>query len=177
LGAKGNFSVKNGITVDLGGGSTEILAFRRNNVIHSVSLPFGCLTLFHEFFENGKNDWDGCRRLIWDHLKKAAPPLPGNSILLSGGSAKAILKYKNFLENKHSFSLGIKQIKKVERHFNNGKEEEKKSMEEILKDRFRLIPPAVSVFSQIIRFYGKEQVLVSRCGVREGCLYHYLQKK
>ena len=60
LGARGSFPVKAGISVDLGGGSTELLAFRKNNVLKSVSLPFGCLTLYNTFFENGKNDYQGC---------------------------------------------------------------------------------------------------------------------
>ena len=39
LGARGSFPVKAGISVDLGGGSTELLAFRKNTVLKSVSLP------------------------------------------------------------------------------------------------------------------------------------------
>ncbi|MBR2615704.1 MAG: hypothetical protein IKC69_03405 [Clostridia bacterium] len=95
LGARGSFPVKAGISVDLGGGSTELLSFRKNHVVESVSLPFGCLTLYQAFFEGEKRDYEGCYRLIDEHLKKSAPPLIGNSLLLSGGSAKALLRYKN----------------------------------------------------------------------------------
>ncbi len=177
LGAKGSASVKNGISVDLGGGSTELLSFRKTKVLEAASLPFGCLTLYHTFFENGKNDMVGCRALIREHLKTMAPKSCGNTILLSGGSAKALLRYKNILENKKNFTLDKKHFQKIEEHFSFGNEKERKKIEEILKDRFRLVPPALAVFSEIMDFYGKEHVLVCRSGVREGCLWHYLNKK
>ncbi len=177
LGAKGSVSSKAGISVDLGGGSTEILSYQKNKVLNAVSLPFGCLTLYHAFFENGKNDMKACEEFILKHLKEMAPPAFGNSILLSGGSAKAVLRYKNMVENKKSFTIGTAQFQKIINHFENGEKKERDRIEAILKDRFRLIPPAVAVFSQIAKFYGKEQVFVCRSGVREGCLFHHLQKK
>ncbi len=177
LGARGCYPVKGGISVDLGGGSTEILSFRKDKVIQSVSLPFGCLTLYQKYFCNGSFDFEGCNDFIKEQLKIYAPKMMGNSILLSGGSAKAVLKYKNYLENKKSFTLGTKQMRRVKNHFENGPKEERAKIESVLKDRFRLIPPAVSVFSQITRFYEKDQVFVCRSGVREGCLFYMLQKK
>ncbi|MBR4288368.1 MAG: hypothetical protein IKT50_02910 [Clostridia bacterium] len=177
LGARGSCPVKGGVSVDLGGGSTEILSFRKEKVIQSVSLPFGCLTLYQMFFSNGKSDYGGCCAFIREQLQKLAPKMAGNSVLISGGSAKAVLKYKNFLENKKNFTLGTKQMRRVKNHFENGKTEEKLKIESVLKDRFRLIPPAVAVFSQIAHFYEKDQVFVCRSGVREGCLFYTLQKE
>ncbi len=177
LGAKGSASVKGGISVDLGGGSTEILSFRKTKVLSSTSLPFGCLTLYEMFFENGKNDMEGCRAFVKKHLKRAAPRCFGQSLLLSGGSAKAVLRYKNILDNKKNFTLQKDHFEKVEKHFFEGNEKQKQKIEEILKDRFRLIPPAVAVFSEIAKFYRKEQVLICKSGVREGCLWYHLNKK
>ena len=176
LGARGCVSAKAGISVDLGGGSTELLAFNGNRVVGSVSLPFGCLTLYHAFFEKAELDSNGCEELIRKHLDEMAPSLPGNTILLSGGSAKAVLRYKNVLENKKNCTLTDEHFREVIEHFYHGDENEKAKIEEILKDRFRLIPPAVAVFTQIMKYYGKDRVLVCRSGVREGCLYHYLEK-
>ena len=175
LGAKGCVSAKSGISVDLGGGSTELLAFSGNKVVGSVSLPFGCLTLYHSFFEN-KNDVAACEELIQKHLKEMAPALPGNTILLSGGSAKAVLRYKNILENKKNCTLTDEHFAQVAEHFYHGDPAQQQKIEDVLRDRFRLIPPAVAVFTQIMKHYEKDRVLVCRSGVREGCLFHYLEK-
>lgn len=177
LGARGSNPVRGGVSVDLGGGSTEILSFCKDRVIESVSLPFGCLTLYQLFFFDGKSNYDSCCSFVREHLQTLAPKMTGNSILLSGGSAKAVLKYKNFLENKKSFTIGTKQMRRVNAHFENGKAEEKLKIEAVLKDRFQLIPPAVAVFSELARFYQKDQIFVCRSGVREGCLYYMLQQK
>ncbi len=176
LGAKGCISARSGISVDLGGGSTELLAFVGNRVVGSVSLPFGCLTLYHAFFEDEPHKTRECEAFIRKYLEEMAPELPGNTILLSGGSAKALLRYKNILENKKNCTLTDEHFTLVSNHFYDGDAGEKKKIEEILRDRFRLVPPAAAVFSQIMKFYGKDRVLVCRSGVREGCLYHYLEK-
>ncbi|MBR2615703.1 MAG: hypothetical protein IKC69_03400 [Clostridia bacterium] len=65
-------------------------------------------------------------------------------------------------------------MRRVRVHYEMGLQEERDKIEGILKDRFRLIPPAVAVFSRIARHYGKDQFFICRCGVREGCLYHKL---
>ncbi|MBQ3076008.1 MAG: hypothetical protein IJC26_08055 [Clostridia bacterium] len=176
LGARGCVSAKAGISVDLGGGSTELLAFAGNKVVGSVSLPFGCLTLYHAYFEGEAQNPLGCEELIQRHLSEAAPDLPGNTILLSGGSAKAVLRYKNILENKKNCTLTDLHFKEVIDHFYNGDPTEKRKIEDVLKDRYRLIPPAVAVFTRIMKHYGKDRVLVCRSGVREGRLFHYLEK-
>ena len=176
LGARGCVSAKAGVSVDLGGGSTELLAFVGNRVVGSVSLPFGCLTLYHAYFEKEPHKTEECEKFIRKHLEEMAPDLPGENILLSGGSAKALLRYKNILENKKNCSLTSEHFSLVSEHFYHGAEDEKKKIEEILRDRFRLIPPAAAVFSQIMKYYGKDRVLVCRSGVREGCLYHRLEK-
>ena len=176
LGARGCVSAKAGISVDLGGGSTELLAFVGNQVVGSVSLPFGCLTLYHAYFEEETHKTEECEKFIQNYLAEMAPKLPGNTILLSGGSAKALLRYKNILENKKNCTLTGDHFDLVKNHFYNGDPTEKNKIESILKDRFRLVPPAAAVFSQIMKFYGKDRVLVCRSGVREGCLYHHLEK-
>ncbi len=176
LGARGAVSAKSGISVDLGGGSTELLAFVGNKVVGSVSLPFGCLTLYQAYFDTQHHKTALCEEFIQKHLAEKAPQLPGNTILLSGGSAKALLHYKNFLENKKNCTLTQEHFSKISEHFYHGNLGERKKIEEILKDRFRLIPPAAAVFTQIMKYYDKDRVLVCRSGVREGCLYHYLEK-
>lgn len=176
LGARESVRAHAGISVDLGGGSTELLSFRNKNVLQSVSLPFGCITLYHRFFDQSY-DYNACCRFIRRYLEAEAPPLSGNSILLSGGSAKALLKYKNMLEDKKSFTLGIRQFRRIRWHFRNGDEAVREKISLVLKDRYRLVPPALAVFSQIADFYQMPQVMVCRSGVREGCLIHHLQKK
>lgn len=176
LGATGSVKARAGVSVDLGGGSTELLSFRKNRIEKAVSLPFGCITLYHRFFD-GQYDYEGCCRLIREHLEQSAPRLNGNSIILSGGSAKAVLRYKNVLEDKKCFTVGTRQFRRIEHHWRRGDAAVREKMEAILKDRFRLIPPAVAVFSQIADFYGKDQLFISKSGVREGCLLNHLQKK
>ncbi|MBQ3865860.1 MAG: hypothetical protein II776_03080 [Clostridia bacterium] len=176
LGVLGHRGSLSGVAVDLGGGSTEILSFRHRSVLKGVSLPMGCLTLFEKYFASGQNRMVECRGEIREKLADA-PRLEGNTILFSGGSAKALLRYKNLLENKNNSHITRRQMEKVLWHFDHGRPEEKARAEEILQDRYKLVPPAVAVFTEILAHYKKEQVTVCRSGVREGRLQAYLMEK
>ncbi len=176
LGARGSLHANAGIVVDLGGGSTEIISFRKNQTEKAISLPFGCLTLYQQYFSDGIDRYGSCCNEIRRLINEYCPPTSGNSILLTGGSAKAVLKYKSILEDKKSNTIGIRQLKRIHHHYRSGKECERKRIASILKDRYRLVPAAVAVFSQILSFYKKEQVFVCRSGVREGYLCRYLEK-
>lgn len=58
----GNYAVrhtmdfKKGITVDIGGGSTEIVLFTQEKRLETVSLPFGAVTLKEKFFAEASHN-------------------------------------------------------------------------------------------------------------------------
>lgn len=173
LGARGYHHYKSGFVVDLGGGSTEILSFRGKKVLKCVSLPFGCLTLTRTFFTDGA-DYEGCRSYIDALLKKNAPRPGGRELLLTGGSAKAVLKYKNTLSGKKNAAIPAKALKEIRENFAAPDSPEKQKLRETLKERFTLVPAAVTVFSAIAEFYRKDSMTVCKCGVREGYLSYHL---
>ncbi len=175
LGARGKHAPASGAVVDLGGGSTEILTFYGDKVLKSVSLPFGCLTLYSAYFADGKKEYEECRLHIRRELELSAPRGKCRALLLSGGSAKAMLKYKRALTGNKTFSLTLPQMQEILDHFENGEETSRREIERLLKDRFYLIPPALCVFTEIAAFYRLNRVSISKSGVREGCLFHFLK--
>ena len=177
LGARGGKSHQAGCVVDLGGGSTEILSFRGKKVLKSVSIPFGCLTLYHSYFARGEEDYDSCRKAIRGYFQNDAPVIFGKHVLLSGGSAKAMLKYKNALAERRNSRVTRLQMDHILYHYTHGREQEIEEIRNLLKDRYPLIPPAVCVFQELCDLYGVDEVKVSKNGVREGCLFYHLQKK
>ena len=44
-------SFSEGITVDIGGGSTEVTYFRNREILEYHSFPFGALSLKHQFIQ------------------------------------------------------------------------------------------------------------------------------
>ena len=49
--------IKDGVTIDIGGGSTELTLFKNKEVVHSHSFPFGVVSLKRQFFD-GKDHND-----------------------------------------------------------------------------------------------------------------------
>ena len=176
LGARRGAMRGTGIVADLGGGSMELVTFAGKNIKHSVSLPIGCLPLYHRYFEGEKDGFNECRAHVHSLLEQGAPPKKDGDLLLCGGSAKALLKYKNTLENKKNSVIGARQMRRIYHHYINPTLPEHKTMKTILKDRFRLVPPALAVFEELLDFYKIPRARVCKSGVREGRLFAYLHK-
>ena len=132
--------------------------------------------MYHTYFENGENRFGECRAFIRSMLASKAPQKIKGELLLCGGSAKAVLKYKNLLENKNNPVIGARQMRSVYRHCQDPASNGYEKMESILKERFRLVPAALAVFEELLDFYALPCARVSKSGVREGRLYAHLHK-
>ena len=44
--------IQDGISIDIGGGSTEVTLFKDKELVHSHSFPYGVVTLQRQFFDN-----------------------------------------------------------------------------------------------------------------------------
>jgi Exopolyphosphatase len=52
--------IENGISIDIGGGSTEVTMFLNRKLIHAHSFPFGAVTLYHTFYAPGDTNAEKC---------------------------------------------------------------------------------------------------------------------
>lgn len=130
--------VTEGITVDIGGGSTEVTYFKDRELIESYSFPFGALTLKQDFFKKElptENEFSALRRYLLDQFK-SLPWLQNKDIPLIGigGGARNLVQidqnlkeyplaglhqYKmkdsdlSFIKN-YLFTLPMKKLQKVE---------------------------------------------------------------
>jgi len=89
--------VENGVSIDIGGGSTEVTLFKDKAMIEAHSFPFGVVTLKRKFFENKDHNDKSAIKTMEKFLSKQFEQLPwlqDREIALVGicGSARNVAR-------------------------------------------------------------------------------------
>lgn len=98
LGMKGEYpNAERGLMVDMGGGSTELIAFAGSAPTASVSIPVGCVMLKSQFVQNGifptLSEQDAISGQITEMLDNNSSPTGiFSDVYLIGGTARALFR-------------------------------------------------------------------------------------
>ncbi|MDL4841840.1 Ppx/GppA family phosphatase [Aquibacillus rhizosphaerae] len=177
-------SITEGITVDIGGGSTELTYFKDRKLIHSHSFPFGALTL-KEFFTNEKPKEDECVKLNL-FLREQFDSLPWiknkNIPLIGiGGSARNLVQIdqnikKYPLAGLHQYKMQASDIIQIGNYLASLPFSKLQKVEGLSKDRADIIIPAIEVFQCLYQTMQADSFILSRKGLRDGVFYEQLSK-
>ncbi len=164
---------KEGIMIDMGGGSTEAVMFSNGTDPQIISLPFGCLSLFDSLVENDlptKEERVKIEELVDKSLTSCSflynTQLP---LYIIGGSGRAILKVARSGNDKNRV-LKREDFATVLQSANDADFLEK--AERLVPGRSLTICPAAIALWRITDFIGTPSITVCFGGVREG----YLEK-
>ena len=155
--------IKEGIMIDMGGGSTEIVYFSNGKEPQIASLPFGCLSLT----QNSENTSD----LVLEELQ--ACTFIKNSkipVFLIGGTARAIAILIGYYNGRNKTKYKISDFKLVcekmtEDDFVN-------VCRNLIPKRVHTIVAGAVAMHEILKYISSDSIYFSDSGVREG----YLEK-
>lgn len=166
--------VKEGIMVDMGGGSTEVVYFANGIDPIIVSLPFGCLSLYNNFVKGSIPTYAEKKSIetyVAKQLQKCK--FAENShvpMYLVGGSGRAVSKLINGNKGKKTLRADGGDFVKVTEMLSDT--EFFKKAEEIIPGRTTTVSPASVAYYAIVKYVKPTKVTVTDSGVREG----YLEK-
>ncbi len=174
------------VTIDIGGGSTELTYFEDKKLIHSTSLPFGVVTLKSMFFEdrnhNDKKAIAETEKYVKEQLKNvkwlSKRRVP---ILAIGGSARNIARIHQSQTNYpiagvHGYSMTNGDLKSVYSLLKNTKGNDLDEIDGLSKDRSDIILPSVIVFRTLYDVVKADEFKFSRKGIREGVAFSIITK-
>lgn len=181
------FNIYDGISVDIGGGSTEVTLFKNKQIIHSHSFPFGAVSLTRKFFA-GKSHADPkaikeTNKWVKKQFKKvdwlAKTELP---IIAIGGSARNIAEVYQLqtdypLAGTHGFPMEPEWVTDTLDLFAETPYEDLDSVDGLSQDRKDTILSAGIVFQQLLMVANSPRFILSRRGLREGILMHHLNEE
>ncbi|NPA10738.1 MAG: Ppx/GppA family phosphatase [Epsilonproteobacteria bacterium] len=160
----------NGVTVDIGGGSTELALIEGKNVKKTISLKLGTVRLKELFFDKG--DIKGAKKYIKAQLKSLSDEFKHEKVFGIGGSiralSQAIMKKIEYpLDILHGFTYSLKEQKDfLEKivHMDNSE----LLQAGIKPERLDVIRPGTLIFLEILEYLEAKEVITSGVGVREG---------
>ncbi|MDX8046905.1 exopolyphosphatase [Gracilibacillus sp. S3-1-1] len=178
-------SIETGITIDIGGGSTEVTYFENRELRHAHSFPFGALTL-KDFFKNAiptKKELSELRQYLRDQfailpwLQNKAVPL-----IAIGGSARNMAQIdqnikKYPLAGLHQYKMYDSDIAQISNYLTSIEANKLTKVEGLSKDRADIIIPAIEVFHNLYHIVQADSFILSRKGLRDGVFYEHLSKE
>lgn len=179
IAAQNLLPVNNGITIDIGGGSSDLSLLKDSKVIQTYSLNIGTVRLKELFFDKGK-PVEEARAFIKEELKKLPDTLKSCQAIGIGGAArtlsKGIMKMESYpLGNIHAFSYKVDDYMEYFQNISDAKLKLLKYLH-IPKGRFDTIREGTLIWEEILKYIAAKKVITSGVGVREGVFLHHFLK-
>lgn len=178
-------SLTEGITVDMGGGSTEVTYFKDRKLIHAHSFPFGTLSL-QQLYDSNRLESENLQEVkhyvtkafqSLDWLKDLSVP-----IIAIGGSARNIAQIDQIdkdypMAGLHQYPMLIKDLNRIKDHLLSLTVKKRMKVEGLSKDRADIILPALMTFIVLYKHTHAERFILSQKGLRDGVNYELLFHK
>ena len=163
--------VENGITIDIGGGSTDIGLIKDSKIVDTYSLDLGTVRL-KELFSDKVESIEIVEEYINQALNKIPKHFTSSSAIGIGGTArtlsKAIMKYEgNDSKTVHNFSYNYENYKEF---FSKIVLSNNKLLKElgVSKSRLDTIREGTLIWKKVLEKIQATKVISSAVGVREG---------
>jgi exopolyphosphatase/guanosine-5'-triphosphate,3'-diphosphate pyrophosphatase len=175
--------VEEGVTIDIGGGSSDISLLKEGKIVDSYSLNLGTVRLKELFFDQtAPHSIEHAAAYIQKELKRLPKAFHHTRAIGIGGTAralsKAIMRRSNYpFEKLHAFTYEIKTHQKYLDQLPHAPIHALKKLG-IKKNRYDTIREGTLIFNHITDHIGANEVITSAVGVREGLfLHHFLKGK
>ena len=190
LGFKGimeDINIRDGLMIDIGGGSSEAVSFISGEKKEDISFPIGSLNLYkkfvHDFLpakeeieiitKNISKEINDTDSFSFDKYKNI------KSICIIGGTAYSLLKLINnhFALYKDNKVIELNKFKELKNVLLNDYSKAKELIIKSCPDRVHTIIPGVLILDSIIDKTYAENIIVSDYGLSEGYLIRKLKEE
>ena len=161
---------KNGISMDIGGGSNELSLIENRKVEDMFTLNLGTVRIKELFFDKG--DIESAKKYIKNELKKLNKNFSHKNVFGIGGTIRALSqvimkKTKYPLDILHGFTYKVKDHIKFLEQIVSMNDKELLNIG-IKPERLDVIRPGTLIFIETLKYLKVEKIITSGVGVREG---------
>ena len=169
--------IETGITIDMGGGSTEITYFENRKLKHYHSFPFGAVTLKEQFMKNDQMT-DIERKKLTEYILKCLHKLPwlkncNLPIIAIGGSARNVAQIDQNIKKYpiagiHQYMMDTSALHSIQTYLRQFSIPQLEKIDGLSSDRADIIIPAIEAFAQVYEYVDAPFFMFSRRGLRDG---------
>jgi exopolyphosphatase/guanosine-5'-triphosphate,3'-diphosphate pyrophosphatase len=171
------------LVVDVGGGSTEFVFGKGDQISRWVSLPDGSVRFTEQFLLSDpvrQEEWVNMDNEIMKGLGEVPPPQKPFTLVAVGGTATTLasveLRLEHFVYEKiHHFILGRKALKSQLKLYRSRTLEERRKIPGLFPARADVILAGGAILYFAMEKFGVPSALISCHGVRYGLIYKKLQ--
>ncbi|TYS49161.1 exopolyphosphatase [Bacillus infantis] len=179
LGVINSMNAVEGITLDIGGGSTEITLFRNREMVHYHSFQFGAVNL-HEAYTKEKRVTEDQLTQLRRYISDSIQTLPwlnntGLPIIGIGGSAKNLSRIHNAKFG--GDELKLHEISSIFSELSSLNVDERSKIKGLSKKRRDIILPAIGIVCQLMETARSPHFVYCDKTVRDGIMYKMLEDK
>lgn len=176
LGIINSFTIDQGLTLDIGGGSSEVTFFANRELQHSVSLPFGAITLTELFRDNSIQLKQYLHTMFqgqsWIQGELGVP------LIGLGGTIRNIARIHRHLigyplESAHHYEMSKEQVDQTINHIISLPMQELQSLPGLSKERADIIIAGGLIVQTLMEVSHSPSLLISGNGLREGLFFEY----
>ncbi|HML59049.1 MAG TPA: exopolyphosphatase [Ferruginibacter sp.] len=147
--------------IDVGGGSTELSFFNNGRLFSKRSFNIGTIRLLQRSISDSA--WDEMK----DHIKEITRFQQHVIAIGSGGNINKIFSLSKKKEGK---PLTIELLREYYRELENVSIEERISRYNLKADRADVIVPALSIYINVMRWAGADEIFVPKIGLSDGLI-------
>jgi exopolyphosphatase/guanosine-5'-triphosphate,3'-diphosphate pyrophosphatase len=145
--------------IDVGGGSTEVTLFAKNQVVFKESFNIGTIRLLHNKVSD--EQWDHMKWYIKTNIKDYQPI----ECIGSGGNINKIFSISKRKEGK---PLPLELLKDYYKELSCSTVEERQHIYHLRADRADVIVPALQIYTSIMRWADAQEIYVPKIGLADG---------
>ena len=148
--------------VDVGGGSTEVSLFSKNQIVASKSFSIGTIRMMYDQVD--KYHWNELKEWVKDIAKGKEPLLA----IGSGGNINRLLKMANKKDNKY---IGYEKLKSLKEMIESHSIEERVQILDLNPDRADVIIPASKIYLTVMKMADISRIYVPQIGLADGMIH------
>lgn len=180
LAVTNSMGIETGITIDIGGGSTEVTYFRDRQLLKSFSFPFGIVTLTKQFLHEETPSQQELNKLTqFLEQQFATQPWLANRkvpLIAMGGTARNLAKIHQHqmqysMASLHHYTMDASEVADILQRLSDMPLAERKNINGLSKDRADVILAGIAVLHTLLKHAESEQLIISHKGLRDGVLY------
>ena len=181
IGATHAFGHKDGLLVDIGGGSTELVAFADGKILQKVSLPLGATDFHARFSDDVLPTLAECRRMEEEAARVLAGAvsfanIKADALAGIGGTFKSGLALYNavYEQPMDNLTIDAHTLPALIRRFTSDRDLPQEDVVLLMRavpDRLPTILPGLTIANVVAKHFGATRITYSDSGVREGYIY------
>jgi exopolyphosphatase / guanosine-5'-triphosphate,3'-diphosphate pyrophosphatase len=170
-----------GISIDIGGGSSEITYFKNKIAVYTDSIPIGSLSLYLDHVVDVvPNDFEqvAMRHVIQNALDNLIwlENIKVETLIGIGGTARAVMKLHQarYEINSSIYDMRISSsiVHSIATLNKRNKTSELSLIVDVIPDRLTTVFPGALILDEVMRKVEAQEYLLSQYGVREGYMYN-----